>query len=103
MISLPELPFQALPAMQKTVFLIILPLLLGTSHCRWDRPGTFWEKINPFYEVEEIQDCDPVKNYFYNGQHYIERDYVKEDGTLDYKKYYESRRIQASECDPLKK
>ncbi len=52
-------------------------------------------------EKTEIDHCDPVANYFENGEHYIGADFVKEDGTIDYQKYFKARRTESSPCDPL--
>lgn len=52
---------------------------------------------------EEIKDCDPIGNYYENGNHYISRDMITDEGGLDYKKlfenYYERKK---SPCDPGK-
>ncbi|TGL24110.1 hypothetical protein EHQ46_03020 [Leptospira yanagawae] len=49
---------------------------------------------------EDIQDCNPIADYYEKGTHYIRRDLVKDDNTLDYKKLMEDTRPQASECYP---
>ncbi|MDF3821578.1 hypothetical protein P3G55_16860 [Leptospira sp. 96542] len=49
---------------------------------------------------EDIQDCNPVADYYENGTHYIRRDLVQDDNTLDYKKLLEETKPQASECYP---
>ncbi|TGN20334.1 hypothetical protein [Leptospira idonii] len=49
---------------------------------------------------EDIQDCNPIADYYDKGTHYIRRDLVQDDGTLDYKKLLEDTKPQASECYP---
>ncbi|WP_167481745.1 hypothetical protein [Leptospira bouyouniensis] len=49
---------------------------------------------------EDIQDCNPIADYYEKGTHYIRRDLVKDDNTLDYKKLMEDTKPQASECYP---
>ena len=34
--------------------------------------------------------CDPAHNYYEGDRHYISRDYVQEDGTLDQQKMLEA-------------
>jgi len=51
----------------------------------------------------EVDPCDPAGNVYINDRHYLDRDYVNEDGTLNYRKYFDNRGIQASPCDPLNK
>lgn len=49
---------------------------------------------------EDIQDCNPIADYYEKGTHYIRRDLVTDDNTLDYKKLFEDTKPQASECYP---
>ncbi|XDD54245.1 hypothetical protein AB3N62_00075 [Leptospira sp. WS4.C2] len=49
---------------------------------------------------EDIQDCNPVADYYDKGTHYIRRDLVRDDNTLDYKKLMEDTKPQASDCYP---
>lgn len=57
-----------------------------------------------FGEEPTLDPCDPVANYYQaDGAHYIERDFVKDDGTLDYQRYFDSQKAGASPCDPLRK
>lgn len=51
-----------------------------------------------FNEPKDIDPCDPVKNYYDGKTHYIERDFVKEDGTLDYDLMFEKLDPEASPC-----
>ena len=61
------------------------------------------ELIKPLMEeTTEMNPCDPVANLYEGGHHYIERDYVKEDGTLDFNRWFKSRKVESSPCDPLK-
>ncbi|MBE7436879.1 MAG: hypothetical protein HS115_00375 [Spirochaetales bacterium] len=57
-----------------------------------------------FADEPTIDPCDPVANYYQpGGAHYIERDFVKDDGTLDYQRYFDSQKPGASPCDPIRK
>ncbi len=47
--------------------------------------------------------CDPTSSLYIKDQHYISRDYVTEDGTVDYARWFESRKAQSSPCDPITK
>lgn len=59
---------------------------------------------NPFTpKMSEISPCDPIGNLYVGDQHYIERDYVTEEGRIDYKKYFRDRKIESSPCDPVSK
>jgi hypothetical protein len=49
---------------------------------------------------EDIQDCNPIADYYEKGTHYIRRDLVTDDNTLDYKKLFEETKPQSSECYP---
>ncbi len=75
---------------------IIIVSVITVSGC----DTYFW---NPFAKPTPIDPCDPVTNIYEGEKHYIERDYLKEDGTLDYEKYFKSRESETSPCDPLKK
>ncbi len=56
-----------------------------------------------FFPIEEFHPCDPVLNYYENNKHFFYKEYLKDDGTIDYKKLLESqKRLDQSPCDPLK-
>lgn len=56
-----------------------------------------------FFPVEEFHPCDPMLNYYENNKHFFYQEYLKDDGTFDYKKLLESQKdLQKSPCDPLK-
>ncbi|MCB1139957.1 MAG: hypothetical protein KDK23_14445 [Leptospiraceae bacterium] len=47
--------------------------------------------------------CDPAHNYYEGDRHYIGRDYVQEDGTLNQEKMLDALRPGYGGCaDPLK-
>lgn len=71
----------------------LLVFVLALPACSWFGPA----------ELPPPSPCDPVANIYSDGQHFISRDYVTEDGTMDYARWFESRRIQASPCDPTSK
>ncbi|MEM7179609.1 MAG: hypothetical protein AAF518_01765 [Spirochaetota bacterium] len=50
---------------------------------------------------QDIQECDPVGNYYEDGNHYISRDIVTDDGVLNYKKMFNNYyKREGSPCDP---
>lgn len=57
---------------------------------------------NPFAKPSPIDPCDPTSSVYEGEKHYIERDFVKEDGTLDMERWFEAKSVQSSPCDPLK-
>ncbi len=78
--------------MRKRIFslLILLPLV----SCE-ELKSYFFSAPTP------IDPCDPVSNMYEGRKHYIDRRFVKEDGTLDYDLWFQAREVQYSECDPL--
>ena len=42
--------------------------------------------------------CDPAHNYYEGDRHYISRDYVREDGTLDQQKMLEALKPGHGNC-----
>lgn len=55
-----------------------------------------------FFPVEEFHPCDPMYNYYENNKHFFYKEYLKDDGTIDYKKLLESQKnLDKSACDPL--
>lgn len=49
---------------------------------------------------DDIEDCNAIGDYYDNGTHYIRRDLVTDDGTIDYKKLLEDTKPTNSECYP---
>jgi hypothetical protein len=50
-----------------------------------------------------IDPCDPAANlYDKEGKHYVDRDFLRDDGTLDYKRYFRMQASRETPCDPLK-
>lgn len=75
-----------------------LPVLLTMTllHCPRELP-------NPFEKTTPADPCDPLSNVYKGEKHYIDRQFVKDDGTLDYGAMFKSDRVQSSPCDPLNK
>ena len=67
--------------------------LLGAS-CHWSPFADSSPRPSP---------CDPAASLYIKKQHYISRDFVTEDGTVDYARWFESRKVQSSPCDPVSK
>ena len=53
-------------------------------------------------EETPIDPCDPTSSTYDGYVHFIERDFLTEDGTLDYRKWFEASRAESSDCDPLR-
>lgn len=51
---------------------------------------------------EPMKPCDPTYSTYHGYVHFIERDFLTRDQTLDYRKWFESNQVEASQCDPLK-
>ena len=67
---------------------------LHSLSCNW----------GPFAEpAPRPSPCDPAASLYIKKQHYISRDFVTEDGTVDYARWFESRKLQSSPCDPVTK
>lgn len=49
----------------------------------------------------DINDCDTIGNYYENGEHFIKRDLVTDDGVIDYNKMLESYKGRKTVCNPL--
>ncbi len=72
------------------------------THNFWQRTYTFNNfklKIS-CRELEPIDPCNPISDYYDGKTHYIRRDLVTDEGNLDYKKLLEDTKPQNSECYP---
>jgi len=49
-----------------------------------------------------LDPCDPISNHYEGDRHFIERDFVTEDRTIDYQRLFEADRIYNSPCDPIR-
>ena len=49
----------------------------------------------------DINDCDTIGNYYEDGEHYIKRDLVTDDGVIDYNKMLDSYKGRKTVCNPL--
>ena len=56
---------------------------------------------DPFIKPTAIDPCDPVSNVYEGERHFIERSYIRDDGTIDYRKLFAAKDIQSSACDPV--
>ena len=50
--------------------------------------------------LNQIEECNPVADFYENGAHYIRRDLVTDDGNIDYKKLLEETKPENSNCYP---
>ncbi|HBS05560.1 MAG TPA: hypothetical protein DEA96_11375 [Leptospiraceae bacterium] len=64
---------------------ILMSGLTGTS-CQW------------IFGEPTMDPCDPAHNYYEGDRHYISRDYVREDGTLDQQKMLEALKPGHGNC-----
>lgn len=51
-------------------------------------------------QYQDIEDCSNVKDYYEKGIHYIDRNLVTDDNTIDLKKLFERTEQTRSECYP---
>jgi hypothetical protein len=49
----------------------------------------------------EINDCDTIGNYYEDGEHYIKRELVTDDGVIDYNKMLDNYKGRKAVCNPL--
>ncbi|MEQ9365716.1 MAG: hypothetical protein RIF32_15840 [Leptospirales bacterium] len=54
-----------------------------------------------FYSMGEPDPCDTGVNVYRGDTHFIERDFLLEDGTIDYEKWVSITDPALSPCDPL--
>lgn len=80
----------------RTISKCLFSVLLAVSflHCPREIP-------NPFQKMTPVDPCDPLSNVYKGEKHFIDRKYVKDDGTLDYGALFKSDNVQSSPCDPL--
>ena len=83
-------------ALRRTLLPLIFPaFLVCFSACREFEQAFMAEDT-------EIDPCDPTSSTYHGYAHFIERDFLSEDGTLDYEKWFEKRYPGASACNPIK-
>jgi hypothetical protein len=60
--------------------------------------------FNQLFLAEDtpIEACDPTASTYHGYHHFFDRDFLTRDGTLDYRKWFETNRVDASGCDPLR-
>lgn len=51
---------------------------------------------------QDLQDCDNIADYYEEGEHFIRRDLVTDDGVVDRKKLFAESKEKNSECFPTK-
>ena len=54
-----------------------------------------------FHSLSEPDPCDVGVNVYRGDTHFIERDFLREDGTIDYDKWVRITDPSLSPCDPL--
>jgi hypothetical protein len=54
-----------------------------------------------FQSMGEPDPCDAGVNVYRGRTHFIERDFLREDGTIDYEKWVRITDPSLSPCDPL--
>ena len=53
-------------------------------------------------ENHDIEDCDNFSDYYEDGEHYIRRDLVTDEGVIDRKKVFQESDQKNSRCFPTK-
>lgn len=79
------------------IVLLILALGAAADCKRGQNP------LKKFNRQTTFDPCNPAFDFYEGDTHYFERDFVNEDGTMDYAKWFQSRELQSSDCDPLKR
>ena len=51
--------------------------------------------------IEDVEECDTMESYYEGGEHYINREFVTEEGILDYQKQFEKSKSKNSKCNPV--
>ncbi len=80
--------------------LLVLCLATTVTACE-DVPWLKRTYSSLMNETSEPDPCDPSFNIYVGETHFIERDFLKEDGTIDYEKWVRIADPQSSPCDPL--
>ncbi|MBP9887343.1 MAG: hypothetical protein KBF93_13660 [Leptospiraceae bacterium] len=75
--------------MKSFALYILISLILVQANCNRKKNNV------------EINDCDTIGNYYENGEHYIRRDLVTDDGVIDYNKMLDSYKGRKTVCNPL--
>ena len=75
--------------MKKLCFYILICLILFQANCNRKKKNI------------DINDCDTIGNYNEDGEHYIKRDLVTDDGVIDYNKMLDSYKGRKTVCNPL--
>ena len=81
----------------KLIFIFVL--LSVTFHC--DHPMKYFRFIPGLALESKIDPCDPAANVYMDGEHYIDRDFLNNDGQIDQRVWFEKSRPENSVCDPL--
>ena len=87
------------PEMKRS--LLILLLLSIFFHC--DHPIKYFRFLPGLALQSKIDPCDPASDVYMDGTHYIDSDFLNEDGQVNYKLWFNKSRPENSECDPLKR
>ncbi|MCP5502702.1 MAG: hypothetical protein H7A25_22580 [Leptospiraceae bacterium] len=70
---------------------IMIVLLLTALSCRKNK------KFN-----QSVRDCDTISNYYEDSTHYINKEFLTEEGVLDYGKLMKQYDSRHSFCNPKK-
>jgi hypothetical protein len=70
-------------------FLIVLIIFISLVSCRKKK------------FTEDINQCDSIGNYYEDGVHFINRDFINDEGSLDYKKLFEKSEEVNHDCYPI--
>jgi len=83
----------------------LLPLILlaMTLSCGFLKEKSETVKHYFFHEEPVLDPCDPINNLYTEDSHYIGADFLDEDGRIDTLKWYNAKKIENSDCDPVKR
>ncbi len=76
------------------VYAALLLVILPGAGCR-EISSLFFDRMT------EPDPCDAGANVYRGETHFIERDFLREDGTIDYDKWLRITDPGLSPCDPL--
>ena len=80
--------------LNRTGLLCVCIAWMAFASCRDLKEG-LWDEVTP------PEPCDAASNVYLGERHFLDRDFVRDDGTLDYERYLRLREPRASPCDPI--
>ncbi|MCB1141276.1 MAG: hypothetical protein H7A24_01195 [Leptospiraceae bacterium] len=50
----------------------------------------------------DIEECDTMGNFYESGEHYINREFISDEGAIDYNRTFEKLKPENSRCHPTR-